>query len=243
MACLSQRKCPKFRREGASESLVPSRTPRPARARERRLAIRERVSNWISQVLSQIASPLSHAQTGPGAREEASDLLAPSRQSRPARERERTTDVSFFLKSDACRLFQVALLLLPQFQRAATKKLLSLASHCCVKYLTNPNFSKVILDFFFKLVASGSFAATKEIDFILSRLSTFTLCHPVVSTTQVKTFMKAGCAERNAREQWMPRWKSRSRLKAAFWYCSLKPSFPCATDVDSTQPPQATANR
>ena len=122
-------------------------------------------------------------------------------------------------------MFQCQVALLPSqsnpWFKGQQPKNLSLASHLSVKCFTNPDFCRVRRDFFCRLLASGSSSATKGMDLFLSRLSTLSLCQPVVSTTQDRTFMKAVCFAWNAAEQWIPRWNSRSRLKAAFWYCSL----------------------
>ena len=74
-------------------------TARPARSRERIVAIREIRETIlflkIYTIFLRFATALSHIQTGPAAREDSSDLLLSSRTSRPARERERISSDSF----------------------------------------------------------------------------------------------------------------------------------------------------
>ena len=83
-------------REDSSKLLLSSHTARPARSRERTVAIRETMlSLKIYTIFSRFATALSHIQTGPAAREDSSDLLLSSLTSRPARERERVSSDSF----------------------------------------------------------------------------------------------------------------------------------------------------
>ena len=82
-------------REDSSKLLLSSHTARPARSRERTVAIRETMLPLkIYTIFSRFATALSHTQTGPAAREDSSDLLLSSRTSRPARERERVSSDS-----------------------------------------------------------------------------------------------------------------------------------------------------
>ena len=83
-------------REDSSKLLLFSHTARPARSREKTIAIRETIlSLKIYTIFLRFTTALSHIQTGPAAREDSSDLLLSSRTSRPARERERISLDSF----------------------------------------------------------------------------------------------------------------------------------------------------